>query len=134
MMNFKKSTSNTADDLTVDFIPLIDILLVVLIFITATTSFTQFQELPIQLPSGSEQSVSTESYVLAVSQEGQYALEGRLLSTDERSVFDALQALPSTDSLLIYADANAKHAAVVRALEAARQAHFAKISFATQAP
>lgn len=120
------------DDITVDFIPLIDILLVVLIFITATTTFSRLEEIPVQLPSAGEQRLAQGSHVLAISQDGQYVLNGRYLSTAESSVADALDALANKESLLIYADANARHATVVHALESARHVKFGKISFATE--
>lgn len=130
-MNFRTKRRDN-DDLYVDFIPLIDILLVVLIFITATTTFSRMQEIPVQLPSAGAQSLAQDSHVLAISQDGQYALNGRFLSSAEQSVANALLALPNKESLLIYADENARHAAVVHALESARSAQFVKISFATQ--
>lgn len=130
-MNFNTKRRNS-DDLVMDFVPLIDILLVVLIFITATTTFSRLHEIPVQLPSTSEQSLAQDSHVLAISQDGQYALNGRLLSQSDNSVTEALQSLVNKQSLLIYADANARHATVVHALESARQLQFDKISFATQ--
>lgn len=130
-MNFRAKHRNT-DEVLVDFIPLIDILLVVLIFITATTTFSRLQEIPVQLPSAGEQNLTQDSHVLAISQDGQYALNGRFLSEAESSVAEALMALPNKEALLIYADANARHATVVHALESARNAQFGKIGFATQ--
>lgn len=130
-MNFRAKRRHS-DEVAVDFIPLIDILLVVLIFITATTTFSRLQEIPVQLPSSGEATLAEDSHVLVISQEGQYVLNGRYLSEAENSVADALAALENTDSLLIYADANARHATVVHALESARAVNFAKINFATQ--
>ncbi len=131
-MNFRRRRDTSTDQLVLDFIPLIDILLVVLIFITVTTTFSRVQEIPVNLPSGSSQVLSSESQVLAISQDGQYALNGRFLSQNEHSLADALAALQDKSALLIYADANARHATVVHALESARSAQFDKISFATQ--
>lgn len=131
-MNFRGRRRHSTDDIAVDFIPLIDILLVVLIFITATTTFARVQEIPVNLPSSSAQSLSNESHVLVISQDGQYALNSRFLSLTDHSLAEALSALQDKNALLIYADANARHAAVVHALEAARSAQFNKISFATQ--
>lgn len=131
-MNFRRRRRQSTDDIAVDFIPLIDILLVVLIFITATTTFSRVQEIPVNLPSSSSQAISNETHVLAISQDGQYALNGRFLSLTEHSLTEALTALQDKSSLLIYADANARHATVINALEAARSAQFDKISFATQ--
>lgn len=131
-MNFRKSPLLDKDEITLDFVPLIDVLLVVVIFITATTSFNQFYEIPVQLPQASNQSIQSNHHVLAISSEGQYALDGRFISEADQSLIEALQRLPEKEALLIYADANARHASVVFALEAAGQAQFEKISFATQ--
>lgn len=130
-MNFR-AKHRAQDDIAVDFIPLIDILLVVLIFVMATTTFSQLQEIPVQLPSAGSQQLTQDSHVLAISQDGQYALNGRLLSQAQSSVSDALEALDNKKSLLIYADENTRHATVVHALESARNAQFEQISFATQ--
>lgn len=130
-MNFRAKRRDS-DEVMVDFIPLIDILLVVLIFITATTTFSRLQEIPVQLPSAGEQSLSQDSQVLAISQDGQYALNGRFLSGGENNLTDALTNLQDKESLLIYADSNTRHAAVVNAMESARHAQFRKISFATR--
>lgn len=131
-MNFRRRHTFSTDDVRVDFIPLIDILLVVLIFITATTTFSQLHEIPVQLPSAEGPSLSPESHVLAISQDGQFALNGRFLSQGHDALSEALTALPNKTSVLIYADANARHAVVIEALEAARHAQFEKISFVTQ--
>lgn len=130
-MNFR-AKHRDQDDIAVDFIPLIDILLVVLIFVMATTTFSQLQEIPVQLPSAGSQQLVQDSHILAISQDGQYALNGRLLSQAQSSVSDALEALDNKKSLLIYADENTRHATVVHALESARNAQFEQISFATQ--
>lgn len=131
-MNFRKLRLLDNDEIALDFVPLIDVLLVVLIFITATTSFNQFYDMPVQLPQASEQNLTGSSHVLAISSEGQYALDGRFISEADQSLTEALQRLPEKEALLIYADANARHASVVFALEAAGQAKFEKVSFATQ--
>ena len=131
LMNFRAKRRDN-DDIFVDFIPLIDILLVVLIFITATTTFSRLQEIPVELPSAGTQRLVQDSHVLVISQDGQYALDGRFLSQTDHSVAEALSALQDKTALLIYADANARHATVVHALESARNAKFEQISFATQ--
>lgn len=131
-MNFRKKRPLASDEIQLDFVPLIDILLVVLIFITATTTFSKIYEIPVQLPSASDLTITAESHLLAISQDGQYAINGRFISDGQHSLHEALRQIPDKDSLLIYADANARHATVVFALEAARDALFQKISFATQ--
>ncbi len=120
------------DSLEINVIPLIDILLVVLIFITATTTFSTVQHLELQLPNSRQESSIQDGNILIVTHEGQYALNGRALANDQDSLTQALRHLEEKETLLIYADANARHAAVVRALEAAQHAHIERIHFATE--
>lgn len=120
------------DQLEINVIPLIDILLVVLIFITATTTFSRVDHIELDLPQSSQQAVSTEGHVLIITHEGQYALDGRLIASDQESLAQALGHLEPASELLIYADANARHAFVVNALDAAKNARIERIHFATE--
>jgi len=134
MSRFKPrwQSSTNDDSLEINVIPLIDILLVVLIFITATTAFSTVEHLELQLPSSSQETVATQGNILIITHEGQYALNGRLLASDNESLTQAMSNLEDRNELLIYADANARHAAVVRALEAANKAQLERIHFATE--
>lgn len=134
MSRFKPrwQSSTNDDSLEINVIPLIDILLVVLIFITATTAFSTVEHLELQLPSSSQETVAAQGNILIITHEGQYALNGRLLASDNESLTQAMSNLEDRNELLIYADANARHAAVVRALEAANKAQLERIHFATE--
>src|SRR5690625_3589544 len=134
MSRFKPrwQSSTNDDSLEINVIPLIDILMVVLIFITATTAFSTVEHLELQLPSSSQETVATQGNILIITHEGQYALNGRLLASDNESLTQAMSNLEDRNELLIYADANARHAAVVRALEAANKAQLERIHFATE--
>lgn len=135
-MNFRRSLP--ADEPEINLIPLIDILLVILIFLAATTSFHRYQQLNVSLPQASAQSITGEPLRLAISQDGLYALDTHLL--DGTSVADIAAALnlagrgQDDPVLLINADAQAPHQAVITALEAARQAGISHVSFATRGP
>ncbi len=134
-MNFRPSHNDDAPD--INLIPLIDVLLVILIFLAATTTFTQVHELEVQLPQAQAHSARTHPMQLAISSDGLYALDGQLVQA--RGVAELAQALmdaaQSSDqaSLLIQADGQAPHQAVVQVLEAARDAGITQIHFATEA-
>lgn len=125
----------------INLIPFIDVLLVVLIFLMISTTFTKFQELAITLPSaeGTGASSTPAEISVAVNQEGRYAVDGVLV--DSRSLVEKLTKLSSQwktndnikeGRLIISADARAPHQTVMRVLEAAREAGIANVSFATQ--
>lgn len=135
-MNFRPAPPR--DDPEMNLIPLIDVLLVILIFLAASTSFTQMRQLQIALPEASAQALEDDQPIsLAISQEGLYALNGEYVGADGDEVLaQALRkAAQGRDmpTLRINADAQATHAAVVRALEAARLAGIARVHFTTQA-
>jgi len=135
-MNFRLAPPR--DDPEMNLIPLIDVLLVILIFLAASTSFTQMRQLQIALPEASAQALEDDRPIsLAISQEGLYALNGEYVGADGDEVLaQALRkAAQGRDmpTLRINADAQATHAAVVRALEAARLAGIARVHFTTQA-
>ena len=124
----------------INLIPFIDVLLVILIFLMISTTFTRFQELAIALPnaSGADTANQSQQIHLAVSRDGRYALNGRIVSNDQLSnaLAQLANAKPAdTKSALqvsIDADARASHQAVMTALEAARDANLSNIVFTSQ--
>jgi biopolymer transport protein ExbD len=120
----------------VNLIPLIDVLLVMLIFLAATTSFAPQVALKVTLPkAGSTETVPTTT-ILAISQNGQYALGGELIAggLQEEIAFALSNAIkaPAEATLVIYADAMTPHQFVVTAMQAARTAGIGRVNFATQ--
>lgn len=121
-----------------NLIPLIDVLLIVLIFLAVSTTYSRFAELKIQLPSADAMQPAPPPAVIniAVTADGRFALERNLLpSTDPAVVADILaKAAKGRDAplLVISADAQAPHQAVITVMEAARLAGLVRISFATQ--
>ena len=132
-MKFKKSTAIEPD---INLIPFIDVLLVVLIFLMLTTTWSRFNEMNVSLPSANAQGSTdaTPSWVVVVSSQGAYAVNGAKI--EGRTLQDlsaALAGLRKTDAaLIIKADASASHQSVVNVLEAARMNGVVKIAFATQ--
>jgi biopolymer transport protein ExbD len=134
-LKFRKNTSIEPD---INLIPFIDVLLVVLIFLMLTTTWSKFNEMNVSLPSASAQATTAPSnaWVVSVSSQGHYAVNG--IQLEGRSLLDLSNALSDLRkleaSLLIKADASASHQSVVNVLEAARMNGVSKIAFATQNP
>ena len=127
-----------AEDPEVNLIPLIDVLLVILIFLAASTSFARHRQLQVALPQAQAEAPDASPFLeLAISRDGLYALDGHYLdAADDAALADSLRqaAAGKPDiALRIDADGQTTHAAVVRALEAARLAHIGKVHFLTQA-
>ena len=133
-MNFHHRRAH--DEPEINLIPLIDVLLVILIFLAASTSFTRHRQLQVALPQA-EAPHASPFLELAISRDGLYALDGHYLdAVDDAALADSLRqaAAGKPDiALRIDADGQTTHAAVVRALEAARLAHIGKVHFLTQA-
>lgn len=140
-MNFRSRQRD--DEPAINLIPLIDVLLVILIFLAATTSFHRYQQLKLTLPRASAEAQAADALHIAVSHDGLYAVQGQLLpGTTTEDIADALRQLSGGSAapagsdervLVIDADAQASHAAVVRVMEAARMAGIERVHFATQA-
>ncbi|HEY9460693.1 MAG TPA: biopolymer transporter ExbD [Paralcaligenes sp.] len=133
-MNFRRRLA--ADEPEINLIPLIDVLLVILIFLAVTTSFTRLNQLKVALPQASADAVDTTAINVAVSQDGLYAINGLLLPG--RDVDEIAQALRTAADdkkdpvLVINADAQSTHQAVVRVMQAARMAGISRVNFATE--
>ncbi|MGF7466272.1 ExbD/TolR family protein [Alcaligenes nematophilus] len=134
-MRFRRAQDQ--DTLELNLVPLIDVLLVVLIFLAASSTFVRYRQLDVSLPQAQAQAAQTTELLLAISQDGRYALNGMWLDASSGSLLSQALSSEKTDensSLLILADAQAPHFAVVQAMEAARQVGIHRIHFATQAP
>ncbi|WP_273431100.1 biopolymer transporter ExbD [Chitinibacter tainanensis] len=135
-MKFRKGRGRVEPE--INFIPLIDVLLVILIFLMATTTYSKFAELKINLPTADaeKQQEQPKTIQVAISAQGQYAINGQTAafgSPDDFSVQLRRAAGESSDPMVIInADAQATHQAVVNVMEAARLAGFGKLTFATQ--
>lgn len=122
----------------INLIPFIDVLLVVLIFLMLSTTYSRFTELQLTLPVADveQQRDRPREVLIAVTADGNYVIGKQALA--ERSV-DAVAAglrdaaKAGSDSIVIInADAAAPHQAVVTVMEAARRANLSQITFATQ--
>ena len=118
----------------INLIPFIDVLLVVLIFLMISTTFTRYQELAITLPTanGSTSQAEVKQIHIAVSRDGRFAINGKV--TDRSQLSNTLSNLNKDNNIQVNidADAIAPHQAVMSALEAARDANLSNIVFSSQ--
>jgi biopolymer transport protein ExbD len=121
-----------------NLIPLIDVMLIVLIFLAVTTTYARFAELKIDLPTAeADRPLARPNEIqVGVTADGRYSIGGPLVPfTDPAAFAERLrQAAEGREQpvIVINADAQAPHQAVIGVMEAARLAGLARISFATQ--
>jgi biopolymer transport protein ExbD len=131
---FSLVVKSTSVEPEINLIPFIDVLLVVLIFLMISTTFTRYQELAITLPTadGSASQSEVRQIHIAVSRDGRFAINGKV--TDRTELSNSLSALNKDTAIQVNIDADAKapHQAVMSALEAARDANLSNIVFSSQ--
>ena len=136
-MNFQRGREK--EPLEINLVPMIDVMLVILIFLMVTTTYSKYTELQINLPSAQaeRQSDRPNEVAVMVSAQGQYVVNKTAVpfkSVDQLA--DELRragAALKEPVVVITADAAATHQAVIRVMEAARIAGLSQITFTTQA-
>ena len=134
-MNFRHRQREEPE---INLIPFIDVLLVVLIFLMLSTTYSKFTELQLKLPvaDAATQRDYPKEVLVTVTSDGRYtvnktAVYGNGVDTLSASLKNAAQAGKDT-VVIISADASAAHQSVVSVMEAARRAGLTQITFATQ--
>lgn len=134
-MNFR---ARTTEEPEINLIPFIDVLLVVLIFLMLSTTYSKFTEMQLKLPVADTdaQRDYAKEMIVAVSADGTFsvnrqAVAGRTMESVSIAMSEAAKAGKDT-VVIISADASAKHQSVVMVMEAARRSGLHQITFATQ--
>jgi biopolymer transport protein ExbD len=139
-MNFRRGKGR--EDPEINLIPFIDVLLVILIFLMVTTTYSKFTALQITLPTAdAEKAIDQPAEInVAVDAQGRYAINNAQVSArDAAGLAQELRGIAGTGQqgknavIIINADATAAHQSVINVLEAARLAGFDKVTFAAQA-
>ena len=123
----------------INFIPLIDVLLVILIFLMVTTTYSRFAELQINLPTADANRAQEDrrQIDIAVDAQGRYMINRAATGFSGPAAFSAELRRAAGDAkdpvVVISADANAPHQSVINVMEAARLAGYGTITFTTQA-
>ncbi|HEX7991143.1 MAG TPA: biopolymer transporter ExbD [Stenotrophomonas sp.] len=130
-------SNRTQDEPHIDLVPLIDVILVLIIFFVVTTTFDARSTLQVQLPTASDQKTSApqSSLSVLVNADGRYFVNDQeVLRTDIESLKQIIAQLAGTDreqSVLLRADARTPYQAVVTAQDALGQLGFRRIAIAT---
>jgi biopolymer transport protein ExbD len=134
-MNFRPRTQ---DEPEINLIPFIDVLLVILIFLMLTTTYSKFTEMQLRLPVADTEAQRDypKEVVVAVGSDGAYMVNrtpvaGRSIEALVVALSEGAKAGKDT-VVIISADAAARHQSVVTVMEAARRAGLTQITFATQ--
>jgi len=134
-MNFRK---RQRDEPEINLIPFIDVLLVILIFLMLSTTYSKFTELQVRLPVADTdaQRDRPKELIVAVGADGNFsvnrnAIAGRSLDALAQALTEGATGGKDT-VIIISADASARHQSVITVMEAARRAGLNQITFATQ--
>jgi biopolymer transport protein ExbD len=145
MMDFRRGRKR--EDPEINLIPFIDVLLVILIFLMVSTTYSKFTELQITLPTADAEKALDKPFEInvTVDAKGNYTVNNTPVSF--RSVADLAEDLKAaaragnegqasaaapSPVVIVNADQFAMHQMVINVLEAARIAGYDKLTFAAQ--
>ena len=134
-MNFRRKRPEEPE---INLIPFIDVLLVVLIFLMLSTTYSKFTELQVTLPVANADKARDRprEIVVSIAADGRYAVNRKAVdgrSVDLLAAELAAVAAGSNDMMLIIsADATTAHQSVVNVMDAARRVGLSHLTFATQ--
>ena len=134
-LNFRKARPEEPE---INLIPFIDVLLVILIFLMLSTTYSKFTELQVTLPiADAEKSRDRPNEIIvSVSADGRYAVNRK--PVDGRRVEALTTELSAAAAggkdmiVIVSADATSAHQSVIHVMDAARRAGLARLTFATQ--
>ena len=136
-MDFRRGSHR--EDPEINLIPMIDVLLVILIFLMVTTTFSQISELQINLPTaGADKPAEKPAEItVAVDAAGHYLINRVPVADKTADALSLALRRAAGDRpdpvIVINADAGATHQSVITVMEAARLAGYSRLTFATQA-
>lgn len=134
-MNFRK---HRVDEPEINLIPFIDILLVILIFLMLTTTYSRFTELQLTLPTADAERLQERpgEIVVTVGADGRYLVDRQPVAGAAVEALTAALAAAAQSRrdpvVIVSADATAAHQSVINVLDAARRAGLARLTFAAQ--
>jgi biopolymer transport protein ExbD len=137
-MNFRRGSQE--DELEINFIPLIDVLLVIIIFLVVSTTFSKFSELKINLPAAEAipQDKDLDKVDIVITGDNQYFINDvQITDNTIAGILEELKNLKSKfnndlPTVIINADAMSNHQSVINVMEAARLSGLNKVTFATK--
>jgi len=136
-VNFQRGRDK--EPLEINLVPMIDVMLVILIFLMITTTYSKYTELQINLPTAEadKQLERANEVQVMVDAQGQYVVNGAPVVYVSLEQFAAeLKRASGTAAepvVVVSADAAVNYQAVMRVMEAARSAGLGHITFSAQA-
>ncbi|MDX9698861.1 MAG: biopolymer transporter ExbD [Rhodocyclaceae bacterium] len=138
-MNFQRGRQRAEPE--VNLIPLIDVVLVIIIFLMLTTTFSRIATLEINLPEGQaeEAQATADEIAVAITAAGEIIVNGVLVgSRDVTAIAETVgKAIPPGNPdpvVVINADAKAEHQSVIDVMQAAQRVGLSHITFSIQMP
>ncbi|SHL61637.1 biopolymer transport protein ExbD [Nitrosospira sp. Nsp11] len=137
-MNFQRGRQK--EDPEINLVPMIDVLLVILIFLMITTTYSRFSELEISLPQANSDKSAVHPNVIdiSVSASGDYTVNRTPVKDSSMERLSEELRVAAADRpdpvIVINADADATHQSVITVMEAARLAGYNHITFTTENP
>ena len=134
-MNFRKARPEEPE---INLIPFIDVLLVVLIFLMLSTTYSKFTELQITLPVADAEKLRDRQreLIVSVAADGRYSIGGKPVEGRNVEALAAELAAAAAGAndlvVIVSADATAAHQSVINVMDAARRANLPRLTFATQ--
>ena len=135
-MNFQRG--RLQEEPEINLIPMIDVLLVILIFLMITTTYSKYAGLEINLPTADAQQAQEQANEINVVVGLQGDVTVNKSAVGGRDIDAISQALKRAAGaakepvVVISADAKATHQSVIDVMQAAQLAGLSHISFATQ--
>jgi biopolymer transport protein ExbD len=138
-MNFRRGQAREEPE--INLIPMIDVLLVILIFLMVTTSYSKFSGLQINLPQAKGETENDKGSMLinvSIDATEHYAINTEVVQftgvADLSSELRKAAGDAKNPIIVINADARTPHQAVINVMEAARDAGIGSITFKTEVP
>jgi biopolymer transport protein ExbD len=135
-VNFQRGRAREEPE--INLIPMIDVLLVILIFLMITTTYSKFSGLEINLPTADAQAQKeqpNEINVVVTANGDVLVNKSPVTGRNVDSIGIALKRAAGEGKepvVIINADAKASHQSVIDVMQAAQQSGLSHISFATQ--
>ncbi|MBE0509231.1 MAG: biopolymer transporter ExbD [Chromatiales bacterium] len=132
--------SRRAEDPDLNLTPLIDVVFLLLIFFMVSTTFERDTEISLELPEASGEPLKTEQVVIEISIDAQghyYVNQQELINTQIDTIKRAIQQARGDverPQVILSADRQTPHQAVITAMDAARQVGLVNLTFATSSP
>ena len=135
-MDFRRGRRD--EDLEINLVPLIDVLLVIIIFLVVNATFSRMSELQINLPTAEANAPQEKPLTITVEVDanGRYMVNGNSVNGEDVNAISSALVKAVGDgkepTIIINADAKATHQSVINVMEASRLANYTHITFATQ--